>query len=581
MKNIYSYKNSDARHSLDFNRGPPVANIANLKEKLRKNANVKKWKGRREKQFGSNIIKDQNYNSPDTIVPINTRYGIKNTGFMRQRTEDSNFVVKKEYFNSNIPRNKSLINDHYVKKNNIRKVYQTIDYEAGRNRPNQLKKKKFGTNTGSNSSSNNSLTKSNKYIISNDFIFTSNQYMRSNNNFDTSLSVNEPFNNKSKPVNSGIVSGLSNMKRRKKQQEFASNNIPSFGSSFRTSNERFPENPAHNRDYIKTRYNSFKNSPLIGTTKAPGIVDGNLATLYRDKSKGMGENWQNSSINSTSMGAIKKNRSRDGLIQQNIRQNLQLKLKKRIFNDPKKSIGETRREINMPTLNSQNRRNQHEKYSILKQSNDESLNKSDNRPVDKANTSLDTYHTKSFEDVIKSSSSIMLKNLQKNKPQPANYNMNKKILAALANSKFKESAPNIRKPKNEVIVVEENSVDATDAYSYANETKKGSTKVRTQESTTDQVDEIQTQGTIYDKIQAETHHSLTKPQKQNSFTNNTSEDLINDEEKLYGSEGLVNEYNENLDQDFESPIEYKAISPSPHPNTSAMSKEVGLDDRTS
>jgi hypothetical protein len=158
--------------------------------------------------------------------------------------------------------------------------------------------------------------------------------------------------------------------------------------------------------------------------------------------------------------------------------------------------------------------------------------------------------------------------------------MNHKILAALANSKFKESAPNIRKPKNEITIVEENSVDATDAYSYVNDTKKGSTKVRTQESTTDQIDEIQTQGTIYDKIQAETHHSLTKPQKRNSFTNNTSEDL-NDEEKLYGSEGLVNEYNENLGQDFESPIDHKATGPSPHPNTSAMSKEVGLDDRTS
>lgn len=47
------------------------------------------------------------------------------------------------------------------------------------------------------------------------------------------------------------------------------------------------------------------------------------------------------------------------------------------------------------------------------------------------------------------------------------------------------------------------------------------------------------------------------------------------------SDRRVNEYEDGLDNDFNSPVDYKAISPSPHLNNSAMSKEVGLDDRTS
>ena len=54
-----------------------------------------------------------------------------------------------------------------------------------------------------------------------------------------------------------------------------------------------------------------------------------------------------------------------------------------------------------------------------------------------------------------------------------------------------------------------------------------------------------------------------------------------EDDKQYGSDQMVKEYEDDLDREFESPMDYKAISPSPNLNNSAMSKEVGLDDRTS
>lgn len=323
----------------------------------------------------------------------------------------------------------------------------------------------------------------------------------------------------------------------------------------------------------------------MGSSKAPaGVAENGLGTIYR-KNSGLNNFWQNSSITTTSMGNIKRNRSKEGLIQQNARQNLHLKLKKKVFTNPKKSIGETRREINMPTLNSQNRKNPHEKYSLHSNggmSKDNPLTKSENnRPGHKPNASLDKYHTKSFEDVMQSSSSIIFKNLQKTKPQAINYQMNRKILAALANKKFNEEVSAKAKASQEVIVVEENSIDASDAYSYCNDTKKGSTKLRTQDSTTDHPDENQSDNTIYDKISGATVHSQVKPQKQNSFSHPVKTEVRSEEEKQYGSDRRVNEYDDTLDKSFDSPVMYKAISPSPKLNTSAMSKEVGLDDRTS
>ena len=60
-----------------------------------------------------------------------------------------------------------------------------------------------------------------------------------------------------------------------------------------------------------------------------------------------------------------------------------------------------------------------------------------------------------------------------------------------------------------------------------------------------------------------------------------SEDMKSEEEKHCGSDRRNNEYNDTFAGEFKSPIDYKAISPSPHLNNSAMSREIGLDDRTS
>lgn len=210
--------------------------------------------------------------------------------------------------------------------NNIRKVYHTIDYDSGRNKNNQFKRKKFGSNNTSQNSSN-SLARSNKFIVSNDFIFSSNQYHRGSGNLDNIMSIQDAINNTRKP-NNGIINGLSNMKRRKKQQEINANEIQSFGSSFRGSNDRLPEEKHQVRDYFKTRYNSFKNSPLMGSSKGMEAHENtSLATIYK-KNNGLKNFWHNSSITNTSMDNIKKNRSRDGLLQQNARQNFHLKIKK-------------------------------------------------------------------------------------------------------------------------------------------------------------------------------------------------------------------------------------------------------------
>lgn len=204
----------DARHSLDFHRNVPAPGVVSLKEKLRKNANVKKWKGRREKQFGNNNGREQSLNSPDVYAQVNNRYAIKNSNFPRQKTDDKNLNVKKEYFNNNLPRNKSLKGEQYL--NSIKKVYHTIDYDIGRNKSNQLKRKKFGSNSNSqNSSNSNSLTRSNKFIVPNDFIFNTSQYQRGGNNLEGAFNIKEALNNNRKPNNNGILAGLSNMKRRK------------------------------------------------------------------------------------------------------------------------------------------------------------------------------------------------------------------------------------------------------------------------------------------------------------------------------------------------------------------------------
>eukprot|EP00344_Euplotes_crassus_P009533 CAMPEP_0197018088 /NCGR_PEP_ID=MMETSP1380-20130617/79903_1 /TAXON_ID=5936 /ORGANISM="Euplotes crassus, Strain CT5" /LENGTH=410 /DNA_ID=CAMNT_0042445261 /DNA_START=138 /DNA_END=1371 /DNA_ORIENTATION=- len=201
------------------------------------------------------------------------------------------------------------------------------------------------------------------------------------------------------------------------------------------------------------------------------------------------------------------------------------------------------------------------------------LVKSYNNPIpENASTSLDNYHTKSYEDVVKSSSSIMFKNINSQRPKPINGQINHKILAALANKNLKEG---IMKKKSK----KDLSADARiiNAYSYDKE-KKGHCKVPTMGSTADQEDH--SEETTQELYQTEAQ-SFPEPHKQNSFINKISDDLDHGEDKHYGSEGKVNEYDEGLPKEFDSPFEYKAISPSPHLNTSAMSKEVALDDRSS
>lgn len=86
------------RHSMDFDNNPPINAMASLKEKLRKNANAKKWKGRREKVFANSNDREQTVNSPDGYTYVNTRYMNKNNGLVRTRTNDQNLKLVSSYF---------------------------------------------------------------------------------------------------------------------------------------------------------------------------------------------------------------------------------------------------------------------------------------------------------------------------------------------------------------------------------------------------------------------------------------------------------------------------------------------------
>lgn len=317
--------------------------------------------------------------------------------------------------------------------------------------------------------------------------------------------------------NNVIATGLSNLKRRKRQQDTSSNGIMSFRNSFYSSN-------------------------------------GSLGALYKNKPAN-NNFWGVSSNVNSSLNNINR-RSKDKLIPQNARQSLHLKLKKKIFHNSKNSVGDNRREINMVPLNSYNRKNFNEK----------SYN--GNPKNDKSHTSLDSYHTKSYENVIKSSSSMVFKNLNSNKPKPVTRHVNHKMLTSLTNKNIKEDLKKIKRKRDPG--TEGSTVDA---YSY-DKTKKG----KTMGSSEDIEDNS---GNTTPELFPSESHSHQKHQKQNSLVNKMSDEFNNHEEKKYGSEGRVNEYEDGLPKGFDSPFEYKAISPSPHLNNSAMSKEVALENCSS
>lgn len=109
---------------------------------------------------------------------------------------------------------------------------------------------------------------------------------------------------------------------------------------------------------------------------------------------------------------------------------------------------------------------------------------------------------------------------------------------------------------------------------------KDSTKLHTQDSTNQ--DENVSDNTIYDKIANDTYYKTGQNNHHKSMGKHSNDDLrTTEDEKQYGSDQMVKEYEDDLDREFGSPMDYKAISPSPNLNNSAMSKEVGLDDRTS
>lgn len=232
----------------------------------------------------------------------------------------------------------------------------------GRNKTNQLKKKKYASG-GHSEDSTNSLSRSNQCIVPNDIIFSTNQYRKNSAEFETIVNARE-IANYNKPAMNSINAGISNLKRRNKQQELKSESFSGLGNSLASNNERLFEGKYKGRDQIKTKYNSFKNSPLNTSYKPSlGNSENTQSTIYNKNSSGVNNFWQVSTSGENNLEALNMNKSRDVIIQQNARHNLNLNLKKKIFNNPnlKKNIVETRREINMPTITTQNKRNPVEK----------------------------------------------------------------------------------------------------------------------------------------------------------------------------------------------------------------------------
>ena len=131
----------------------------------------------------------------------------------------------------------------------------------GRNKTNQLKKKKY-ISGGNSEESSNSFARSNQCLVPNDVIFSTNNYRKNSNDFETIINTKEIANLKKKPTNGNIASGISDMKRRNKQQEMSSESFIGLGNSQTNSNEKLPDGNMKTRDQMRTKYNSFKNSPL-------------------------------------------------------------------------------------------------------------------------------------------------------------------------------------------------------------------------------------------------------------------------------------------------------------------------------
>ena len=78
------------------------------------------------------------------------------------------------------------------------------------------------------------------------------------------------------------------------------------------------------------------------------------------------------------------------------------------------------------------------------------------------------------------------------------------------------------------------------------------------------------------------HTQMKNTNQQKSSVKNVNDETRSEEEgKLFKSDRRITENDNRLDKDLESPLKEKAVSHLPKINNSTMSKEVGLDDRTS
>ena len=71
---------------------------------------------------------------------------------------------------------------------------------------------------------------------------------------------------------------------------------------------------------------------MMATNKSSfNMIEKEQRTIYRENN-GLNNFWQVSSSGENAFPGFKKNRSRDGIMQPNLRQNLNLKLKRRKYN---------------------------------------------------------------------------------------------------------------------------------------------------------------------------------------------------------------------------------------------------------
>ena len=143
----------------------------------------------------------------------------------------------------------------------------------------------------------------------------------------------------------------------------------------------------------------------------------------------------------------------------------------------------------------------------------------------------------------------------------------------------------LNKKKADTIIVDDNYIKVSDAYSYKKILKRRVRNLRLKVVHLIQLMKTKVKVLEINEYMINFHQKHTQMKntnQQKSSVKNVNDETRSEEEgKLFKSDRRITENDNRLDKDLESPLKEKAVSHLPKINNSTMSKEVGLDDRTS